>query len=409
MGTVLIHAGMPKAGSSAVQDWLRKRRELLAEQGVDLLAVKVDREAGAVEVVPYRSGHVNSGVVIEMMRQNRERRMDLARAFVEGLERRAEGGDTVVITSEAFAQPFWQGDETVLGLLNDLAKRHRVVVGYYVRPQHTALEAAWRQWGFRTPRSPAEYVSHRAGQLDYRATLETVAQLAPSIDFRMRPFRRDLLEGNDVVDDFATHVLGVRRPDSTNDSDANVGLPLELVNLLAEAPPGLLGASPHDNRRFRVVKELLAGVTVETAANVTRGQEVLQRWCHDRFEEGNLELVSQLGWPTDSFVPAVLPGPVPIDRLDRLWRPEASPMERWALFQFLDEALACREREPDEGLRERLRAATTAADQLRAEAADARRRGEDIEDRLRQLEDRRSVRMLTRLAALASRLRPSRR
>jgi hypothetical protein len=90
-----------------------------------------------------------------------------------------------------------------LGALDDLANRMRVRVAYYVRPQHTALEAAWRQWGFRSGLSPSAFLDKRLNSLRYHHTYVHVTEAAPGVEFTMCPFHRDLLIGGDAVVDFA--------------------------------------------------------------------------------------------------------------------------------------------------------------------------------------------------------------
>ena len=117
---------------------------------------------------------------------------------IEGLMRELDSWAkkcSVLLTMEALARPFWTGDVAFLSSLNNLARSHPVKVPYYVRPQHTALEAGWRQWGFRSGVQPSRYLTSRSRQLHYHSTLATVKDLAPDVQFVVRPFRQDLLEG----------------------------------------------------------------------------------------------------------------------------------------------------------------------------------------------------------------------
>lgn len=352
MGTILIHAGMPKTGSTAVQQFLRRSRSLLESRGITVaVATLTDEGLLPLRVHEHETGNVNSfGVVPLMLRFQQPATKPLVmRALTEGLDRLADKWETVVLTSESLAQPFWQIDRDVLDHLEGLASRHPVRVAYYVRPQHTALEAAWRQWGFRSRVAPSAYIERRAKHLHYFETQTSVHLLAPGVDFVVRPHRRDLLEAGDVVIDFARYFLGLDAglTSAFEDTAANVGLPLEIINLLQVAPDDMLGQGPHDNRRLNMIEKLFDGIETPLSEEVRRGRRILQGWSHDRFEDSNMRLISRLEWPADSFVPATGEVVDSLAPLDTLWHPTASPIELQAFFRLLDLQVAFEESRAD--------------------------------------------------------------
>ena len=344
-GRIILHAGMPKAGSSSIQAWLSDAttRSRLVKEGYTVCVARLDTSGTRVDIVPYHSGPVNSGQIIEGYATEPTSRTAIATSLVDTLEKTACSLGGVIISSEAFAQPFWKGDTTILPLLDELAARHIVKVGYYVRPQHTALEAAWRQWGFRSHLLPATYVRKRGRQMRYQQTSDAVSKLAPMVEFNIRPFRSDLLDGGGVVADFVERVLGAQIEVATvTDVWANRGLPLGVVNILREAPSGLFWDSPHDNRKLTRLKSFLESVEVVDSPAVVASRLALQHYCHRVFEPGNQVLIETEGWDTEYFVPPVTRGDervLPLDALDELWSPEASSGERAVLYAALSAAL----------------------------------------------------------------------
>jgi hypothetical protein len=340
MGTLVIHAGMSKTGSSSIQSWLADHASWLqAERGVHLLAVRTTAEASPV-VVPCEDGSSASSVSPKPLNA-----AGATKLFTQ-LNKWLQRWNTVVMTSEGFGSWFYSARARVmLPALDKFAVEHDVRVAYYVRPQHTALEAAWRQWGFREPLKPSEYIRRRVESLHFLTTLDRVRDHAPHVSFVMRPFRSDLLERGDVVADFAKYFLGITDVQfSPSDTWENRGLPLELVNVLRYAPKGLFWASPDDNAKLRKLRRL--GVTEWPITQSTKVQEsraLLQAFCNREYEPENHVLSERLAWCTDHFVP---PAPVDLDdecidigKLDELWEPEASKQEQALLFHALSALL----------------------------------------------------------------------
>ena len=159
---------------------------------------------------------------------------------------------------------------SVLGHLEELARAHSVRVAYYVRPQHSWLESAWLQWGFRDRRPPDVWLRRQRSRLEYLQISDAIRRSAPHLSFEMRPFRSDLLEGGHVVSDFAGVFLGLDdlAPTVTRERWSNRSIPLEMAILLREAPRGLFWSNMHDNKTFYPLKRLVS--SVEAAADGDR-------------------------------------------------------------------------------------------------------------------------------------------
>ena len=339
MSQIIIHAGMPKTGSTSVQRWLVQNRDLLSERGVQLLvANRTSTTPGDdVHLEPHTFGDVNSGkLVLAWVAEGYSSRVP--ERFVRELDGFAAQYENLMVTGEALSVFFHRLDPLFLTALDQLARAHRVRVAYYVRPQHTALEALWRQGRFREPSSPSEIIVEQAKTLHYLRTVDGMNERAPHVDFVVRPFRSDLLDGGNAVSDFTRTFLSVDSggPDITE----NPGLPLELVNRLRLAPNGMFWDGPAERYPRRKLRAAAARLDLPSSPEVKRSRHVLRAYCREVFEDENTELIRRRSWPTAEFVPsAKLRGPWDVSELDDLWTPKDSPAQLARFFEELRSAL----------------------------------------------------------------------
>jgi len=345
MGTIIIHAGMPKTGSTSVQRWIiDNSARLRQEHGIQVVVAK-DATGGhssdELRLEPYESGRVNSGPLVKAW-IGTQRSSAIAERFVEDLACFAERSAGVLVTAEALSQVFWRIDEPFLLGFEDLARRHDVRVAYYVRPQHAAIEANWREAGYKQGLTPSQYVVEQAKQgLHYLPTLEAVRRLAPSIEFGMRPSQLDLSQGTNPVEDFVRRFVSL--PEDCPNVHSNPGLPLQLVNMLRLAPEGRFwhgngAVETYPRWKYSAVFE---GLDIVDSERIARSRLILQQYSHEVFEEENQALIRQLAWPIDAFVPPVdgLDDGWDIGELDALWTPDASEAELALLLHALRAAL----------------------------------------------------------------------
>lgn len=331
MGTIVIHAGMPKTGSTSLQRWLARRAGALrSEHGIQVLVARAGPPGRGLVLGAPRFPRLEAGRLAKLYDGPGSRRGALNERLLAQLDARAGRAPLTVVSSEALAGGLHRLDEPLLAGLGELACRHRVRVAYYVRPQDAALEAHWCQWGFRSDQEPSRFVALRSRQLEYVATWTGVRERAPGVAFEVRPFRRDLLHAGDIVGDFAHHFLGVEQavlPRSAAGAWDNQGLPLDVANALRSVPDGILWTHGHGNRRLDAVRRIVTKLDLPESEAARRSRLVLRDYAHERFEIGNLRLISALGWPTDGFV-APRTGersplaPDELAALDELWRAE---------------------------------------------------------------------------------------
>jgi hypothetical protein len=330
---IVLHAGMPKAGSSSIQEWLQRNSADLRERGFTVLACR-NEESEEIDFAPHVKGSVNTGWMVNgavgMPAEFQQQRAD---DLVEGLASAAERYGNVVASGEAFSMLFWSLHPASLAGLQGLSTRYQVRVAYYARPQHTCLEALWRQVGYHSGERPSAYIERCAPQLDYASTREGVNARAPDVEFEPRPFRADLLHLGDIVSDFAMGFLGIDLPKTGE--WANRGLPLEVANVLNAAPAGMFWDLSYRNERVKRIKRLLGDLRLPEDDRVALSRRVLNKYAFERFAAEN----AALGW--EDFVPPPedgdeIPG---IEALDSLWAPQASPAELEVLFQALNAAI----------------------------------------------------------------------
>lgn len=352
MGTILLHAGLPKTGSSSIQNWLKRNQVKLQDAGWALLAE--DRRDTAptaaaqrrVRLCVHKSGILSGSNFITryfLRTTTDNQRERIVGQFVEKLERLVQTHGKVILSTEGLGLPILRLDERWLKGLETLTDHHEVRLAVYVRPQDSAIEAAWRQWGFRSHLSeqPSSYIARRARLLHYWNTVEGIERIAPKLCLSPRPFRGDLLDGGSVVKDFVARFIGTDVPFLDEDSEiwANRGLPLDIINLLSHAEAGRFWKGSNDNHNFKKFKSLFSGLRIEDSPEVTESRVVLNRYCYDLFEPGNRKLIEAYGWATEHFVAPLAADPSPsqadLSQIDQLWKPRANATELEVLFHLL--------------------------------------------------------------------------
>jgi hypothetical protein len=366
MALIIFHAGMSKTGSTSIQEWLAGHLPLLRRRGIQSMRIEQSRPTDPVALVP--STRANAASKFLPAARDPATRPEVAQRICEELDAHAAHANVLVVSSESYEVFFndvanTKGDVTssrneghrvdslvrgpsVLGHLDALARAHTVRVAYYVRPQHSWLESAWLQWGFRDARPPDVWLRRQRSKLEYLQISDRVRQAAPHLSFEMRPFRVDLLEGGHVVSDFARVFLGLGdlAPAATPERWSNRSIPLEMAIALRDAPRGMFWSSMHDNKVFYPLKKMILQWKIPQTEAAARSRQVLQRYAHATFEADNQRLVRDLGWNTEYFVPPTEDSEEASDaglaELNVLWKSAASVAERQVLFCALRQLLS---------------------------------------------------------------------
>jgi hypothetical protein len=346
VASIVFHAGMPKAGSTTIQDWLAANLALLAEHCISCVRIMQAKPDDPIEL----RAATPTSAISQFVANDVDSRPDVGRRICDLLAEAAESVDTLVVSNESYEVLFNAADRHAsLAPFDELATTHELRVAYYVRPQHAWLESAWLQWGFRNPTPPDGWIRRQRQRIDYFATLCTVRDAAPHLSFELRPFRADLLDGGHVVNDFARVFLGIEgmNAETTRDSWSNRSLPMDAAVMLRNAPTGMFWENQNHNATFYPLKRLILQWDLPASDVVPRARSVLQRYANAAFEPGNKELIRELGWNTDHFVPPVGESSDRVDEaevdlgeLNSLWRSGASDAEQHLFFAALRQALA---------------------------------------------------------------------
>jgi hypothetical protein len=89
-----------------------------------------------------------------------------------------------------------------------------------------------------------------------------------------------VLEGGSPVVDFARHFLDAGELlRQAPDRRVNVGLPLELINLLRFAPNDIIDLDVHDGARLRQPQRAFGDVQLPSSPKVARSRSVLAAVC----------------------------------------------------------------------------------------------------------------------------------
>ncbi len=343
MAVIVLHAGMSKTGSTSIQQWLAAQLPLLRSHGIEPMRIDQPTPADPIVVVPATSRNAASKFVPGA--RDWATRRDVVQRICEALDAQAKHHDVLVVSSESYEVLFGQPGPGVMAHLDALASAHSVRIAYYVRPQHSWLEAAWLQWGFRHFEEPDAWLRRQQKKIEYLRTLHAVRDAAPHVSFEMRPFRTDLLDGGDVVSDFARVFLRLEDlPPTVTQRWSNRTLPLEAAILLRNAPRNMFWSDIHDNKTFYPLKAMILEWKLPESEAVPRSREILQRYAYATFETDNQQLIRELGWDTTSFIPPIDTAEDASDdglaELNDLWRSAASRAEQLLFFDALRQALS---------------------------------------------------------------------
>lgn len=339
MGSIVVHAGMPKAASSSIQTWLKRHwGSLHRRHGIHVARAEAVRGPDGIArvAVDSRPRAFISSTIIKAFLDPDQDQARLSESFVQTLDGLARKNGTVLLTSEGFAQLFIRRNEPFLLALKKLTGDHQVTVAYYVRAQHEALEAAWRQWGFRSGHAPVKYLRLRMKMLDYLDTWQGVAEKAPGVRFLVRPLCPAFLGRNGVIADFAVHCLGLPE-DADRDLNirSNASLPLDVVNELQGRGPNALWKTSHENALLSKLKPVISKFGIEDSPKALESRAVLHGIAHKRFEQSNMELGHRLEWNIPYLIPPPTVQGANLASLDSLWGRTASDTARRLLIETL--------------------------------------------------------------------------
>lgn len=215
---IVVHGGMHKTGSSAIQNTLQRHRDALADAGwLYPRAGLVDQE---------ETGHRHRTLMTEVRDRGAAPAWRTLRDEVSAWPGR------VVISHENFFSP--QVDPRVLAAR--LPADRPVFLLAYLRHPVDYVESCYREWvrrwkyrfGIRT------FYDTRAAYLDVAAQRDAWAAAFGADHLVLRPYERARLAGGNVLDDFiATLGLSVPLPPAPGVANESLSSSQTLVHLVA--------------------------------------------------------------------------------------------------------------------------------------------------------------------------------
>ena len=243
--TFLIHAGMPKTGSTAIQAALIGLQTPTHEY-LDLGRANHSHLLhAAFEDAPSRQLR-NDGVDAAAFEAGREEARRVLRAALDSVR-----APHVMISAEYLSRFDVEALSALRNFLRPHGAGHRVIA--YVRPPLSRAESSVQQ-----ALKQGRY-SRLGGPTRPDLTWNRLKKVFGSDNVEMRPFRRDLLFGGDVVRDFCER-WGIERPEAGGER-TNESLSLEACALLlAQSRRGRFGIGrPGSTFAYARLTDLLAG------------------------------------------------------------------------------------------------------------------------------------------------------
>lgn len=238
MPKLLIHAGMPKAGSTALQARLRARRPVLRKNGILYPSKLKNHNFLVADVMPV-------GSLPRIFRQHYRAnagtlRSDFDAFWSQILEQIVKTSPDVVVLS---GENFWAIDKDEATLL-----RRRLteisddihIVCYVRKPSDFYLSSAQQ-------RIKASQMLPKLGGVRYKPSLQALKRLGTHL--HVHPFVRESFVDGDVCLDFAERHLGNRAllAEKADDGVKNESLSAEAMAILQDYRSH---AHPDDDKRF---------------------------------------------------------------------------------------------------------------------------------------------------------------
>lgn len=194
--TLVLHIGMPKAGSSSLQRFLFKNRQKLLRRGFCYPNVAADAVA--------RRQHES------VLRDIEQGNLEPATALVR---RGFEEARHVVLSAERFGQALHRKQEQVTAFVETFVRAgHPVRAIAYVRRQDLYAQSAYRA-AVRNPQGNRsltfrEFVEEKIAKFDYVTRFAPWAELLGKGNLRIRPFEQQQWQGGALTTDFLS-LIGI--------------------------------------------------------------------------------------------------------------------------------------------------------------------------------------------------------
>lgn len=271
MASIIIHAGFPKTGSSAIQRALRASAATLSERSIFVFGADLTVRPGTTTGMP--AWHLEAA----------KRRMQPLAADI-GAETVKVGDDaTFVISAENLAN---RGFAEMFRGLDDMAD---VTLIFYVRPQIHWLASAWAQFGVHKGRRIGDYVENAlsSGHPNYMQRIRAWQTSLPQAHIGVRPLIPDFLFDGGADTDFFHSVLHAGEALVPNPSPTNASFDYSLLHLLSRNPEIFTGR--RIDKVYHEIRKRLPLEYLSTNAPLLDSDRL--RAIEERYREENIELL----------------------------------------------------------------------------------------------------------------------
>ncbi|MBU2980667.1 hypothetical protein KO498_02460 [Lentibacter algarum] len=261
----VVHFGMPKTGSTAIQSWLIANQEALAEKGV-----VYDR----LHFGSHQRGIANEGLFITMKDMvgalvgNKWIKLNFGlysleeqhevvtefRSYFDTLMKQVSG-DVMVFSSEFLGGTMVASDQ--ITALDSWLSEYFEEVTYlvYLRRQEDWLPSSYSQRVKRGVQSTLDEVIDAAGEQDWHAKVAVWAAVVGRERLSVRLLEREFLAQGDLLEDFAQQ-LGITAEGMEQPARNNEALSAPATLLLAEINK-LESATDETNRKRNPLRQPL--------------------------------------------------------------------------------------------------------------------------------------------------------
>lgn len=296
----LIHIGMPKTGSSAIQSWLETNRLALAKEGVAYSRAKLAGRA-------FDGAHVELAICLHnelgQLMPNRAVRafyrihnLEDQNAFADKYRKHFEAtvaklqGDVCVLSSEYLGAGCRSAGhiEALKQWLAPIFDDTSFVI--YFRRQEDIAASAYSQRIKRGTAKSLDEVIRYASDLDYYAIAARWQSCVGRDHLNVRLLEPDVLTGGELISDFAgllgLNVAGFSSPPDTNTALSHPAI--ELLRALNAKAPSFL----EDGSRNPVSRQIRRDLAKEDAKHAFPGLKLsrsqvktVRTACHDSNEK----------------------------------------------------------------------------------------------------------------------------
>lgn len=248
-GRVVIHIGLDKTGTSAIQSFFLKNRQSLLDSGVDYTLIGLHRPGNGHHILSHKWG---GWLDISKLDVDPEVAWaDLARAC-------ARSDKTIVISSERFTgvSAHRNFDEHLQFIAEKLKDSHVTIVGY-VRRQDALAESYFKQGvrGKSHNLTIKDYIQDLPPQFDFLMLFNRWAKIFGEVNVRARLYSHRVFKNSDLIQDFfATAELPFPKDPDYSASFANPSLSAMCAKLLTQ--PELRSLTGHQKFRQAAIDQI---------------------------------------------------------------------------------------------------------------------------------------------------------